>query len=940
MTAISAKLWDEIASACGWQAARDPFTCGRYATDASPYQVVPHAVVWPRSERDVQEVVSIAQATGITLTARGGGTGTAGQSLSAGLCVDLTRGFSRLVDVDAAEGVCVAGAGMTLAALQAALRGQGWRFPLEAASARQGTLGGFFANDAFGIRVRRYGSMAANVLSARCVFADGSVEEFGDTSVWGEKSSPRLANLLALGEARERPLRDLISPVGGGYGVQHILPAAEQQNMARLFAGAEGTLGIVTQLRLKLAHRERVTALGICRFADTGLALKAVPAILALDPSAAELVERVHLPSRAPGVERFLASDAGAYLLVEFDRPNPVENTRELKALDEVLAGFGRKALGMSEVIGEQAQRQVWRLHRESLRHAMGGGQGQQVVAYEVQVGPQALASLSAKVEDVFGQRGLTVAFRGSVSLGRLQVWCALDPAREQDRAQIRDIADALIALAVKAGGNVTAGYGLGLMKSELWQRHAPAALIEVHREIKGLLDPNGIMNPGKLVDAPRFDDPMLFRTRQPTADKSRPGSLAAFACTGLAACLGTPSRFSCPSHSVTGLERDSPRGRANTRRLVEAGLLGDAVAGLEGMREAMRLCVSCKACRSACPNSVDVSRIRAETEESLRVSGRQSAAQRLYRDLPHLSGKTARVRRFLNLRDHIPGLPRLTERVTGLPADRAWPRLAAPRLQVGTRTTASRGTVALFADTFNRTFEPANLRAAAHVLEAAGYVVEAVNHAATDKEPLCCGRTAYDTGDFDLARSRGKRLLAVLDEYHSKGIPIVGLEPLCVLMMRDEYRYLGLEIGEEPPVLLFEEFVSMLIRDGAFALPFKSIEADCVVQPHCHERAAGVESGAATALGAVTGLNLLPVTSTCCGLNGLVGFTPDTLEASLAMGETALFPAIRKAGRDALVSATGFFCRRQIQDGTGATARHPAMLLDLALRSVAEVVS
>jgi Fe-S oxidoreductase len=243
-----------------------------------------------------------------------------------------------------------------------------------------------------------------------------------------------------------------------------------------------------------------------------------------------------------------------------------------------------------------------------------------------------------------------------------------------------------------------------------------------------------------------------------------------------------------------------------------------------------------------------------------------------------------------------------------------------------------------MFADTFNRSFEPANLRAAAHVLDRAGYAVIAFTGNKGER-PLCCGRTYFDAGYIAEARGEAVRITAALEAFEEKGVPVVGLEPSCVSMIRDDYASLGLPPKDKPPIFLFEEFAAKCLGAGNFSLPLKSIEADLVLQSHCHERALGLEDAALSILKLVPGLEARAAPPSCCGLNGVTGMTPSTFEASLAMAELALFPAIRKAGRDALLAATGFSCRKQIQDGLGRTARHPARILEIALRGDAEIV-
>jgi Fe-S oxidoreductase len=330
---------------------------------------------------------------------------------------------------------------------------------------------------------------------------------------------------------------------------------------------------------------------------------------------------------------------------------------------------------------------------------------------------------------------------------------------------------------------------------------------------------------------------------------------------------------------------------------------------------------------------------MKAETLAAARAGGWTSKVLDLYARLPEYTDRARRWRVLLAMRDLLPGLPRLTERWFGIAADRPWPRWSGKRFRAPqTIAPGVHGTVALFADTFNRSFESANLRAAAAVLNAAGYAVIAF---ADDNKPrpLCCGRTYYDAGRIEEARAQAVRLTAAAEAFAEKGIPVIGLEPSCVLMMRDEYAGLGLAVKEKPPVLLFEEFVAARLAEGKFALPLKTVEADILLHSHCHERAAGIEAAAGTVLKLVPELKVIEGPPDCCGLNGITGMTPETLEASLAMAELALFPAIRKAGRDAFVAATGYSCRKQIQDGLGRPARHPAFILELALKGDKDIV-
>jgi FAD/FMN-containing dehydrogenase/Fe-S oxidoreductase len=777
----------------------------------------------------------------------------------------------------------------------------------------------------------------------------------------------RLLDLLQFGELHEKaiatlwPLRAPGTPEPEGYDLRTLLASAEDQNLARILAGSEGTLALAAKIELKLAKRPANRALGICRFAELSSALRLVPKIMVLNPSAIELLDRTlleFLALRARGnaqAARLLQGDPDALLIVEFDEDNPVENTRLLKALDDYAAEAGKGKLGVVEIIGENARAALWRLRREALTQAWSLKSAAQPLPFleDGAVPVHRLAAYGTELEGLFDKHGVRFAIYGQVGCGCLNVRPILNLRHADDRRRMRDLADEMASLLRAHGGGLTAGHGIGLSRSEALERALGPEAIGLFAQLKSQLDPTFLLNPGKIVRAPRFDEPALLRALPESKSSEGPVSLAwgpaasperaldhARRCNGLSLCRVAQPHFACPSYAVTRDERDSPRGRANTMRLALSGQLGEGALASPPMLDAMRLCVSCKSCKVTCPFGIDIPKMKAEALAAARAGGRLSRAEDLFAGLPEYTERARRWRAFINMRDLLPGLPRFTERHLGLAADRPWPKWTGRRFRAPrTVKPGPSGTVALFADTFNRSFEPANLRAAASVLTAAGHGVLAFVDEKQDRA-LCCGRTYYDAGYVSEARREATRMNAALASFEEKRIPVVGLEPACVLMMRDEYAALGLPPRDRPPMLLFEEFVGARIAEGNFALPLKPIEADLMLHAHCHERALGLEGAAQAALKLVPELAISAAPPGCCGLNGFVGMTPDTFEASLAMAELALFPAIRKAGRDAFVAATGFSCRKQIHDGLGRPARHPAMILELALKGDAEIVS
>jgi FAD/FMN-containing dehydrogenase/Fe-S oxidoreductase len=965
-------FWDRLAAEIEGDVSSDAFSRGRYSTDASMYQCFPSGVVAPKTAADVPIVLEMAREERLPVTARGGGTSTAGQSLGEGLIVDFSKYLRSGIEIDADNLKCAAEPGCTLASINAAAAAHGLTFPVTIGSAQQATIGGMLGNNSNGIRALRYGSMRDNVASVDACLADGQRVIFNtvseEESAQAAPGRDRLLDLLQFGEMHEKaiatlwPARAPGTPEPEGYDLRTLLASSADQNMARLLAGSEGTLALATKIELKLTRKPQNRALGVCRFADLSSALRAVPKITLLNPSAIELLDRSLLELLAaqagadPTASRLLANKPEAVLLVEFDEENSVANSRQLKLLTECVAETSTMKPAVNEVLGEKARKSLWRLRHEAIVQSWSLKSAARPLPFQEDgaVPLKNLAAYGTALVELFHKHGVRSAIHGQVGRGSLHVRPILDLRHADDVRRMRALGEEMAELLESCGGVLTAGRGVGIARGEALERQLGPDAVSLFAQLKSQLDPKWILNPGKILRAPRFDEASLLRApRESRALETTPISLTWGAsaspsraldnvrsCNGFSLCRTAETGVSCPSFNVTHDERDSPRGRANAVRLALSGQLGPGALGSAAMAGTMQLCVSCKACASACPFKIDIPKMKVETLAAARAQGATFEALDLYARLPEYTETARRWRLLLSLRDLLPGLPRLTERWTGIAAERPWPRFAGRPFEAPDAAPPMEyGTVALFADPFNSAFEPANLRAATAVLNAAGYAVVAFSD--QNKElPLNCGRTYYDAGRIAEARTQASRLLAAAAAFAEKGIPVVGLEPSSVLMMRDEYAALGLPIMAPPPVLLFEEFVTARLAEGKFAPALKSVEADVLLHSHCHERAAGIQTLAATVLKLVPQLNVIEGPPDCCGLNGMTGMTPETLEASLAMAERGLFPAIRKAGRDAFVAATAYSCRKQIQDGLGRTARHPAMILDLALKGDKEIAN
>ena len=957
--AARARLAERLRSEIQGEVLFDGFDRGRYATDASIYQVFPLGVVVPRTEHDLVAIAGIAAEDGVALTVRGGATATVGQAVGEGLVIDCSKHLNKLHFHDLGAMTCAVQPGITLEALNRQLAPEGVWFPVDIASASRATIGGMTAIGASGTRALCYGGMRENVSAIDAILADGSEAVFGELPEdFPDPTAPGafddgLLTLLEMGEQHEEMIRrvfpELPSRVAG-YNLDALLPDRQPHNMAEVLVGSEGTLALSKRIELKLAPLPKSRVLGVCHFSDLRAALEAVPHLVKLQPTAIELMDQRLLECAAsnvrlaPILRRFIRGEPGAILLVEFTGDVRIENIRKLKELDELMAELGHRH-AVVEAVGAEVQSAIWHVRDRALNLVMARTGARQPVSFidDCAVPLDHLADYAEDLSALLAHRGVESSLYGHAGAGCLHLRPALNLKRAGDVKTMRRLAEETFALVRRYGGTHAASYGDGLARSEFHAAMFGRKAARVFREVKGLFDPEGRLNPGKITGAPRMDDRELFRDRpdypvppiKTGLDWSRAGGFQAAveACDGNGACRKLTAGAMCPSYRVTRNERDSPRGRANTLRLGVSGQLGPDALTAPEMQDTMRLCVSCKACKNECPASVDIARMKIEVLNALHKRNGLHLRERLTAYLPRYAPRARRFWWALNARDFVPSLATLSEMALGFSAHRRLPQWSArPFLSSEPAGPEDGPEVALFADTFNTWFEPGNLRAAVEVLTAAGRRVHILR--AGDDRPLCCGRTFLAAGLVDEARTEARRVAETAARFLERGVPVIGLEPACLLTFRDEYRDLGL--GDPGQRLSrnawqFEEYIAREMDAGRWDLAVSPIEAKALIHGHCHQKALGGMDAVHTALSQVPGLEAQAIETGCCGMAGAFGYCSENLDASIDMAELALFPAIRQSGRDSLLIAGGFSCRHQVADGLGRNVHHPAIILNLA---------
>jgi FAD/FMN-containing dehydrogenase/Fe-S oxidoreductase len=955
----------------------DRFSRGRYSTDASIYQVDPVGVVIPKNERDAETAFRIALDQGIPVMPRGGGTSQCGQTVGAALVIDLSRHVNQVLEFDKDARTVWVQPGIVLDHLNAWLKPHGLWYPVDVSTSAQATIGGMTGNNSCGSRSIFYGNMVDNVLAVEALTAAGDAFMFDESA----PSHPVQRGLydrvqsIVKRELEEIEFRypDVIRNVAG-YNLNRLVQPGS--NMAHLLVGSEGTLAYSRRIKLKLSPLPVHKALGVCHFPTFRQAMDAAQYIVKLGPVAVEAVDRTMIglarsnPAFLPIVDRCVKGDPDAILLVEFagdgSPENQAENLRRLKQLGELMADQLGLPGGVVEITDARLQKELWDVRKAGLNIMMSmKGDGKPVSFIEDCAVPlQHLADYTSRLTEVFHRNGTTGTWYAHASVGCLHVRPILDMRRE-GAVQMRAIAEEAMALVREYKGAYSGEHGDGLVRSEWIEPFYGSKLTRAFEEVKDLFDPRGLLNPGKIVRPPKQDDRTLYRFKpgyasdpietaldwsDATEDSDAPGarsagfSKAIEACNNNGHCRKFDAGTMCPSYRATGDEQHLTRGRANTLRLALSGQLGPDAFTSEEMYRTMELCVSCKGCKRECPTGVDMAKMKVEFLGHYKKKHGLTLRDRLIAFLPRYAPLASRFSGVMNLRNVLPGMAALSEKFTGLSAKRSlptWHGLPFRDAEVaangkGAASAAAAGReVVLLVDTFNRYFEPENARAAVAVLQAAGYTVHTAKAADGDR-PLCCGRTFLSAGLVDEAKAEARRSLDALKPFVERGVPVVGLEPSCLLGLRDEWQSM-LPKSEAGPVgaaaFLFEEFLANELSAGRLQLPLKAIEqTKAVLHGHCHQKSFDAMPAVERVLKLVPGLSVETIESTCCGMAGSFGYEAEHYETSMKIGELSVLPKMRAASKDALLVADGTSCRHQIRDGAQRGAVHVARVLERAL--------
>ncbi len=951
MTSFAA-LESQLRSAIEGEVRFEVGTRAAYATDASNYRQVPVGVVIPRHEGDVIAALSLARENSMPILARGGGTSLAGQACNAAIVLDFSRYMNRVLAIDPDARTALVEPGVVQSHLNSALAPHGLFFAPDPSTKDRCTIGGMIGNNSCGAHSAAYGKTVDNVEAMEVILYDGT-----ELSLQGSMDDARLDGAIARGGregelySRIRELRDQTADSVrehfpklprrvSGYNLDELMPD-RGFNLARAIVGSEGTLATILRATIRAVPRPHEVGLAVLGFDDVFIAADQTPWLLAHRPEALEGFDQ-NLPEFAriknmPGV-RFLPAGR-AFLLVELggtSRDEARERAERVIAQARAL----RECTGVAYLADTREQAAVWQIRESGLGSSafIPGRPRTWPGAEDSAVPPANLGAFLRGFDRILSTRNLKVAtYYGHFGEGCVHARVNFDLMNASGIATFRAAMVELGELVASLGGSLSGEHGDGLARSELLPMMFRPELIDAFRDFKRIFDPDSKMNPGVIVDPHPLDSHLKlganYRPREIAThfNFSAEGGLAgaALKCVGIGKCRKTDAGTMCPSYMATREEIHSTRGRA--RILFEAlttDLLPDGVADA-ALKEALDLCLSCKGCKAECPSSVDMAAYRAEFFANYYRVHRRPLSSAFFGRLNNVARLASYAPSIANAISHAPIFEGLAKKVLAIHPDRKFPEFARRTFRSWfERRTAPRASmreVVLFADTFNNFFEPQVAIAAVEVLERAGFRVIVPRH------HLCCGRPLYDQGMLEQARSRLRDVMEVLDPFVAVGIPIVGLEPSCILTFRDELPSLfpddARAVALASNSFLLDEFIAREAPD--FAPP--ELRRKTIVQGHCHQKAIAGMGAEIALLTRAAGAELEVLDAGCCGMAGAFGYDRDHFEISKQIGARVLIPAIDHAPPDAIIVADGFSCRSQIRHFCPSrTPMHLAEVLNL----------
>lgn len=946
-------LAEELRASLEGEVRFDAVSRALYSTDASVYQQKPLGVVVPRSTEDLVRAAGICARHKASITLRGGGTSQAGQAIGAGVVIDLSKYCNRLLEVNAAERWARVEPGIVLDELNAELKRYGLRFAPDISTASRATVGGMMANNSAGARSVLYGKTIDHVLSQRVLLSDGTVTEFGPLSLQelaakcaGDSLEARCYRLVRrlgaeLRDEVERRFPKVLRRVGG-YNLDEFTRLDRPFNLAKLMVGSEGTLGAVLEAKISLVPLPAAKSVLAIEFETLLDALGATPALLEHGPSAVEVMDDFILSYTRPNAaldamrRSFMEGESSTLLCVEFYDENAEALARRMKAAEQDLVSRGVRAR-FHHALDAASQSRIWSLREASLGLSMAMKEDAKSLSFveDTAVAPEKLRDYIERFLGIVRKHGTVAGVYAHASVGCLHVRPVVNLKTAEGVARFEAIAGDIADLVLEFGGALSGEHGDGYVRGPFMEKMFGPVLYEAFREIKRTFDPDGLFNPGKIVDCPPLTANLRYGAGYRTPDPKTYFDWSAYGgfggavemCSGVGACRKKLEGTMCPSYMATREEQHTTRGRANVLRLAMNGKLGEAGLDDEAVKETLALCLECRACKSECPVNVDVAAFKSEFLAGYYERHGTPPGVRILANAPAVARWGSRTAPLANAALASAPVRWLNEKIAGIDRRRRLPAFAPRTLRALWGNPAASPAGLLFVDTFTNHYNPEVGLAARRVLAAAGAALAPAPN-------VCCGRTFISQGLLAEARALAEKNV---ERLRGAPGPLVFCEPSCLSAVREDApALLRGELQKEARALagravLFEEFLENHLRSGG-RLDLRAGPAEILLHGHCHQKSMGLLAPAKALLARVPGAKVTDLDAGCCGMAGSFGYRKANYEVSRAIAERKLLPAARAMRPESVLAAPGMSCRHQVRDFAGVEAVHPAVLLERLL--------
>ncbi|HEX9442937.1 MAG TPA: FAD-linked oxidase C-terminal domain-containing protein [Candidatus Binatia bacterium] len=927
-----------------------------YSTDASMYEIEPIGVVIPRHKGDAQAAIEVANKFNVPVLPRGGGTALAGQTVGHAIVMDFTKYMHRVLEVNKEELWCRVEPGLVQDELNAAVRPEGLLFGPDTSTSNRATIGGMIGNNSAGAHSLTYGKTLDHVIELTVLLSDGSEAVLKDLSpeALAQKSAGSGVEAAAYREIQtlaEKHREEILARYPkilrrvSGYNLDEFVKR-QPFNLARMVVGSEGTLACVVEAKMRLVPKPKWTALDVIHFHDDIEALQSSYAILDTKPYALESTDRLILDLARGNIVQskrlgFVQGNPSSLLMVEYAGETEAEVRAQVEKLEEMRKSQ-RIGYAATQALTPEEVRAVWGVRKAGLGLLLGIKGDKKPIAFveDTAVDPKRLPEFITRFREILGRHEASAGYYGHCSVGCMHIRPLINLKEASEVKKMTEIADEISDLVLDFHGALSGEHGDGLARSHFNEKLYGPALYDAFRRVKKAFDPKNLMNPGKIVDAPPMTESLRispeYKAWQPetTLDFGPQGGFAAAVemCSGMGECRKKLDGTMCPSYMGTLDEEHSTRGRANALRAVLSGKVPKEEFTGKRLYDVLDLCLECKACKAECPSNVDMAKLKYEFLNHYHAANGLPLRNRMFGRIESLSRWGSRFAPLSNWIARSRPNRWLMDRLVGIDMRRPLPAFAAETFEQWFRDhrpdgSGEKGTVVFFHDTFNTFNTPAAAIAATRFLERAGYRV-------TLADKRCCGRPMISKGMLGAARENAAWNVERLFPHAEKGAAIVGLEPSCLLTLRDEYPELVRSDKAKTVAarsFLFEEFIASERKAGKLALSFSGNGKKALLHGHCHQKAL-VGTGPTVEMLKWAGFDVTEVDSGCCGMAGSFGFEKEHYDLSLTIANRRLAPAVRAADPSVEIVASGISCRQQIEHVAGRKAKHPAEVLWEAL--------